>query len=126
MTDRDPRSEFEDEGIPDLQDGFPEQHWAEDPQRASPPGDEPLALDDFGTTGEEQREGEPLDGRLQREEPEPELRDDAGTSAPAGRLVEQDEGVRRDTEKDAVADDVGPDTGGFTAEEEAVRVEDEG
>jgi hypothetical protein len=30
MTDRDPRSELEEQGIPDLQDGYPEQQWAED------------------------------------------------------------------------------------------------
>jgi hypothetical protein len=129
MTDRDPRSEFEDEGIPDLQDGFPEQQWAEDPQQAPLPGDEPVAVDDYGTTETEQREGEPLDGRLRREEPDPALDVDpgeGGTSSAAGRLVGKDEGVRDDTEKDAVADDVGYDTGGFTAEEDAVRIEDQG
>lgn len=124
MTERDPRSELEDQGIPDLQDGFPEQNWAEDPQQAPIPGDEPMAVDDYGTTAEEQREGESLDGRLRREEPE------TGTHetdpALAGRLVQQDEGVRDDTESEEVATDVGPDTGGFTAEESAMHVEDEG
>jgi hypothetical protein len=124
MTERDPRSELEDQGIPDLQDGFPEQEWAEDPQRAPVPGDEPMAVDDYGTTAEERREGESLDGRLRREEPE------TGTPetdpALAGRLVQPDEGVRDDTESEETATDVGPDTGGFTAEESAVHVEDEG
>jgi hypothetical protein len=32
--------------------------------------DGPLALDEFGTTAEEQRQGEPLDARLAREEPD--------------------------------------------------------
>jgi hypothetical protein len=124
MTERDPRSEFEDQGVPDLQDGYPEQEWAEDPQQAPVPGDEPMALDDFGTTAEEQRTGESLEGRLRREEPEvPEPSDDAGR---AGRLVQQDEGVRDDTESEEIADDVGQDTGGFSAEESAVHIEDDG
>jgi hypothetical protein len=126
MTNRDPRSEFEDEGIPDLQDGHPEQNWAEDPQRAPLPGDEPVALDDYGTTAEEQRTGESLEGRVRREEPEPSV-SGAVDEPPrrAGRLVEVDEGARPDTEKDAVADDIGPDAGGFSAEEDAVRVEED-
>jgi hypothetical protein len=125
MTNHDPRSELEEQGIPDLQDGYPQQQWAEDPQQAPVPGDEPMALEDFGTTAEEEREGESLDGRLSREEP------DVGAGAPetprgAGRLVQQDEGVRDDTESEEIAEDVGPDTGGFTAEEAAMRVEREG
>ena len=125
MTDRDPRSELEDQGIPDLRDGYPEQEWAEDPQQAPVPGDEPVAVDDYGTTIEEQRAGESLDGRLSREEPEAEA-PGADTTAPtAGRLVQEDEGVRDDTESEEIAQDVGPDTGGFTAEEAAMHVEDE-
>jgi hypothetical protein len=125
MTNRDPRSELEDQGIPDLQDGYPEQQWAEDPQQAPVPGDEPLALDDYGTTAEEQSEGESLDGRLSREEPDV---GPGGAETPrrAGRLVQEDEGVRDDTESEEIAQDVGPDAGGFTAEEAAMRVEDEG
>ncbi|WP_067491392.1 DUF5709 domain-containing protein [Actinomadura hibisca] len=128
MTEYDPErrrtSGPEDEGIPDLQDGTPQQQWAEDPQEMPLPGDEPVALDDFGTTAEEVREGEGLDGRLAREEPERPLPGDE-PARPAGRLVEEDEGVRTDTEKDAVASDVGPDGGGYSAEERAMRVEDE-
>jgi hypothetical protein len=47
------------------------------------------------------------------------------TARPAGRIVEEDEGARPDTEKDAVAYEAGPDAGGFSAEERAMRVEDE-
>ncbi|HEV7899357.1 MAG TPA: DUF5709 domain-containing protein [Planosporangium sp.] len=43
---------------------------------------------------------------------------DAGR--PVGRLVEPDEGVHEDREKDAVAWDAGPDGGGPTAEEMAI------
>lgn len=125
MTNRDPRSELEDQGIPDLQDGYPEQEWAEDPQQAPVPGDEPMAVDDYGTTAEEQREGESLDGRLRREEPDVGAAGAGEEPRRSGRLVQEDEGVRDDTESEEIAQDVGPDTGGFTAEESAMRVEDE-
>ncbi|MFC5753818.1 DUF5709 domain-containing protein [Actinomadura rugatobispora] len=126
MTER--HSSPEDDGIPDLQDGTPEQYWTEDPQEAALPGDEPVAVDDFGTTAEEMREGEPLDERLRREEPErPAPADEpaAPAPAPAGRIVEEDEGARTDTEPDAVARDEGADGGGYTAEERAMRIEEE-
>lgn len=114
----------EDEGIPDLQDGTPEQYWAEDPQEAAVPGDFPVAMDDYGTTADEMREGEYLDDRLRREEPEGTERGSEPTQ-PAGRIVEPDEGVHPDTEHDAVGEDVGFDGGGYTAEEDAMRVEEE-
>ncbi|MFD2357722.1 hypothetical protein ACFSTC_63245 [Nonomuraea ferruginea] len=62
IPEHDPRSRFEDEGIPDLQDGTPEQQWAEDPQEAPLPADHPTAVGDFGTTVDEQIRGEPLEG----------------------------------------------------------------
>ncbi|MEU6410492.1 DUF5709 domain-containing protein [Microbispora sp. NPDC046933] len=198
----DPRSRFEDEGIPDLQEGTPEQQWAEDPQEMPLPGDRPLGLDEYGTTPNEMREGESLGRRLSREVPDVDVRfgmepsmepstepgtepgmepgrapgrrgeeageadvlgeggepyegygtgtgDEAGgygsgdpagyatvnpaqpgrygTAEPgqAGRLVDPDGGMGVDTEKDMIAEDVGPDFGGYTAEEQAMRVEDE-
>jgi len=114
MTEPDPRSRFEDEGIPDLQDGTPQQQWAEDPQEMPLPGEEPVAVDRYGTTAGEQAAGEPMDYKLAREQPE---------SQTAGRIVEEDEGAHPDTEEDAVARDVGPDSGGYTAEEDAMRIE---
>lgn len=186
IPERDPHSEFEDEGIPDLQDGTPEQEWAVDPQRAPLPADRPTAVDDFGTTDEEQIEGEPLDSRVDRELPEDQamlggdgqpvvrparlgrpdrandpdgLTQDGGLGMgadldtryeadtgeppdweaqpeepsgqvwddprPAGRLVAPDEGAHPDSEPDAIADEAGPDSGGYTAEEAAMRVEPE-
>jgi hypothetical protein len=183
LPEHDPASELEEEGIPDLQDGTPEQQWAVDPQQAPVPRDQPVALDDFGTTGEEQIEGEPLDLRLQREQPEEQpvfgaadgpaapagdrgqsvdsgvdlVTADSGLGVgadlstdyepgpgagpewpaqpeepsgqvwdeprPAGRLVAPDEGAHPDEEADAVAAEAGPDGGGYTAEEAAMRVE---
>jgi len=186
IPERDPHSEFEDEGIPDLQDGTPEQEWAVDPEQAPLPADRPTAVDDFGTTDEEQLEGEPLELRVDREVPEEqamfggegepvvqpartgrpdrsehmdaltgdsglgvgadldtEAEPDEGTTPdwaaqpeepsgqvwddprPAGRLVAPGEGAHQDAEPDAVAGEVGPDSGGFSAEETAMRVEPE-
>jgi hypothetical protein len=137
IPEPDPRSELEDEGIPDLSDSAPEQERAEDPQQAPVPGDQPVAVNEFGTTAEEQREGESLEDRLGREEPEPpemqspavraqygaapqQRPDGAGRS---GRLVVPSQGFGPDREADEVATDVGPDRGGYSAEEEAMRVE---
>ncbi|HEU5160141.1 MAG TPA: DUF5709 domain-containing protein [Streptosporangiaceae bacterium] len=128
---RDPESSLEDEGIPDMQDGTPQQQWANDPQQAPVPGDEPMAVDDYGTTAEEQHESEPLDQRLAREEPEPAEPGAPGEPVSAGgderagpfRIVEPDEGAAPDTEKEMIADDVGPDPGGYSPEERAVRID---
>ncbi|MBC6463051.1 DUF5709 domain-containing protein [Actinomadura sp. HBU206391] len=129
VPEPDPYSELEDQGIPDLQNGFPERAWSDDPQGAPLPGEESITVDEFGTTAEEQRRGEPLGERLSRERPEAEVSwDDADVerrSHPAGRIVEDDEGARPDAESESVARDVGPDGGGYSAEERAMRVEDE-
>ncbi|MFI0357658.1 DUF5709 domain-containing protein [Actinomadura sp. 9N407] len=114
----------EDEGIPDLQEGPLEQYQGEDPQEPPIPGDRPMAMDQYGTTEEEVREGEPLDVRLAREEPD-QPAPESEPLRPAGRIVEEDEGAHPDTESDAVAADVGDDGGGYSAEERAMRIEDE-
>ncbi len=118
----DPGSRLEEEGIPDLQDGTPEQQWANDPQEMPILGDEPVAVEEYGTTLDEQLAGEPLDMRLAREEPDGNIRTD---DQHAGRLVEPDEGAREDTEKDMVASEFGADGGGFSAEERAISVQPE-
>ena len=66
----DPGVSSESEGIPDLGDYTPSLPRGEDPELESVPGDDPSAVEDFGTTSEEIFEGESLDGRLAREEPE--------------------------------------------------------
>lgn len=125
--EREPSPTPEDEGLPDLQDGSPEAEWAEDPQEMPLPGDEPVAAEEYGVTAEEQREGEPLDLRLEREEadvaPEPEPSEEPDRAA--GRIVEADEGVRTDAEADAVAAEAGEDVAGRSPEERAMRVEPE-
>ncbi|MRJ76289.1 hypothetical protein GEV29_07055 [Aeromicrobium sp. SMF47] len=85
----------------------------------------------FGTTAEEQLEGETLDERLRQEEPEPdpyavadeEVLDDGEVGAErAGRLVDPDGGIGEDTEKDLIGEDVGIDGAASSAEEAAVHV----
>ena len=125
MTSRlpDPPSREEAEGIPDQHELTSTQlATKQDEGLLEPPHDYPLAVEDFGTTPAEQREGESLDGRLAREEPDV-LRtvEERGV----GRLVEPDEGVRTDVDKDMVATDVGTDLGGPSAEEAAMHLEPE-
>ncbi|HZN19198.1 MAG TPA: DUF5709 domain-containing protein [Micromonosporaceae bacterium] len=112
--------------------------------------DGPVAVEDFGTTAEEQRRGEPLAARLIREEPDvtpdgawpgdAELLDeepvdphlgspvsmyermgaDPVTGGRVGRLVEPDQGAHPDEERDAIATDMGASGGGASAEELAM------
>jgi hypothetical protein len=101
----------------------------------------------FGTTADEQAEGESLDQQLAEEEPDtPFDADDEqyiagdedagdedvdgllledGPDPRAGRLVAEDEGAHPDAEADLVARDVGIDGAAATAEEAAVHVVDE-
>lgn len=136
----DPSDPFEDEGLASPDPGLAAKRITGDPQDDIPvPGDRPVAVTDFGTTVAEQQQGEPMDLRLAREEPDllskagnpPDTSDNADNPYPVdheervGRIVETDEGARTDTEADAVALDVGTDNGGFTAEERAMRIERE-
>src|SRR4051795_6630500 len=69
----------EDEGLPEVaNDDSPTSELAEDPEFAPLPGERPGASVDFGTTSEEQADGESLEGRLAREIP-----DDAPDVRPA-------------------------------------------
>ncbi len=129
---RDAGSRFEDAGIPDLQDGTPAQQEAEDPQELPLPGDAPNASVDWGTTVEEQVEGEPHDVRLAREEPDPVIEEINGGRRRAprdddavGRLVNHERLQPGDSEPDTDAADVGMDDGGLTQEEQAMHVEPE-
>lgn len=89
----------------------------------------------YGNTPLEEERGETLDQRIAQEEPEEDPYEAAAAAGEnvggevgderAGRLVAEDEGVGTDTEKDLVADDVGIDGAGSSAEEAAVHVVDE-
>ena len=89
----------------------------------------------YGTTAEEERQGESLDLLLAEEEPDVGVgdeeewsdedypRDDDHVPDPrSGRLVAPDEGAHSDDEKDVVAQDVGIDGGGAAAEEAAIHL----
>ncbi|WP_326686475.1 DUF5709 domain-containing protein [Streptomyces sp. NBC_01795] len=121
----DPGGDPEDEGIPDLQDGTPEQQRSSDPQQQPVPGDSPTAPTLAAPTPAELREGESLDERLAEEAPEETVADAVSgpPSEPAGRLHEDVEPMppRR---QDVYARETG--VGGLSAEEEAVREVDEG
>jgi hypothetical protein len=82
-----------------------------------------------GATAREEAEGASLDELLAEEEPEPDpyrrvpeqVGGEVGRER-AGRLVEQDEGSRSDTEEEMFAVDVGIDGAAASAEEAAVHV----
>jgi Family of unknown function (DUF5709) len=136
----DPADPFEEEGLASQEPGLAGKRITGDPQDDFVvPGDDPVGVDDYGTTAAEEQAGEPLDLRLSREEPDlaatadqpadespdadqpyPEDKDER-----VGRIVETDEGARADDEPDAVASDVGTDLGGFSAEERAMHIEPE-
>ena len=127
----DPGSELEDEGIPDQSDALPLKEITGDAQEVlAPPRDYPVAADDWGTTAAEQREGEPLELRVQRELPDtlgeadpdstpyPEDRDER-----VGRLVADPEGGTN-KDQDVWAQSVGADGGGLAPEERAMHIEE--
>lgn len=82
----------------------------------------------FGSTADEALQGESLDQRVAQEEPDVdpyadedvEDYDDEVGDERSGRLVDPDQGLGEDTEKDLVGDDVGIDGAGASAEEAAV------
>lgn len=85
----------------------------------------------FGTTADEQLQGETLDERLRQEVPEEdpyevpeeEILDDGEVGAErAGRLVDPDEGIGEDVDEELVGEDVGIDGAGASAEEAAVHI----
>ena len=93
------------------------------------------AAEGYGNTPLEEELGETLDMRLAQEEPEPDPYEQAATEAEdvdgevgdvrAGRLVDQDQGLGPDVESDLIAEDVGIDGAGASAEEAAVHVIDD-
>ncbi len=115
-------------------DDYPERQDYPEPREPMLPADDGyVGADEFGTTPEEEREGEPLSARLDREEPDPtqdpahahmpeEARDPDYDDQPAGRLVEPDAGMRPDNEADLVASATADPLDDPTAEEAAVRI----
>jgi hypothetical protein len=111
---------LEDEGIPDIGVPHPAKRSTGDPQEGLiAPRDQARAAEDTGVTAEEQREGASLDERIAEEEPD----EEPGRRHEAGRLVE--DGGLIDEEKDLVADAAEDEVEGRSAEETAVRIEEE-
>ncbi|MFE1847790.1 DUF5709 domain-containing protein [Streptomyces sp. NPDC059515] len=134
--------EQEDAAPLDMQDALGERTYDETLDEGYSPPEKPLGVTKYGTTAAEQHDGESLDQRLAQEVPdtpgqagdgvgdlpggegEP-VDPEAGTGR-AGRLVAPDEGVREDTTKETVAEDVGIDGGAAGAEEAAMHVVEDG
>ncbi|MFL6239160.1 MAG: DUF5709 domain-containing protein [Actinomycetes bacterium] len=133
MTSRipEPESPLEEEGIPDLSDALPGKAITGDAQEEDPvPRDFPVAVEDYGTTAAEQRAGEPLDLRVERELPDVTTAptDDPypdDSDRPIGRLVADREGGTN-KEQDFEAHSVGSDGGGYAPEERAMHEEPPG
>lgn len=123
---------FEDNGVPDLQDGSPEQQWNEDPEFLPEPGERANASVDFGTTAFEQSEGESLSGRLDRELPDDTDLDVRPAEDPQRTPVQlhqdDDRGTLDDSGTNRTSDDVlavgDEPVGGQGPEEAAVHVTD--
>lgn len=105
----------------------------------SPP-EKPLGVSKYGTTGEEQREGESLDRRLAQEVPERDPLADGTDDGPEDNGPEEDDAGDERAGRVAVADeepgspvrnnrvlgrDVGIDGGAASAEEAAVHIQDD-
>lgn len=126
------------ENQPDMQDSLGEPDADDMLDQGHSPVERPYASDRYATTGEEQREGESLEGRLARELPDlaPQDGDGIGDLAEGdGEPVDpQAGGVRAGRlapatasphENDVLAHDVGIDAGGASAEEAAVHIIEE-
>jgi hypothetical protein len=126
----------EDDGLLDSTDTL-DGELIEDPlDTGVSAGDRWSGANRFGTTPEEARRGPSLDDRLAEEEPEfgyteggtdeDEItRRGYETDQRTGRLVDEDAGSGEHTGIDSIADDVGIDAAGASAEEAAVHTIDE-
>ncbi|HEX5090672.1 MAG TPA: DUF5709 domain-containing protein [Nocardioides sp.] len=123
----------DDEDQPSNIDGLPDPDVDDELDRGYSPPERWSAAQGYGNTPYEEASGESLDQRLSQEETESdpydatdvddeELYDGEVGDRRAGRLVDPDEGLGEDTEKDLVADDVGIDGAGASAEEAAVHI----
>jgi len=125
---------YEEGGVPDIaDDDLQTAAAAEDPQFAPVPGERANASVDFGTTAEEQSEGESLDGRLAREVPDVLEQADVRPAEAHDRTVPQlDQDADTDLAGDSGTDTVGDDvlatgeaaTGGEGPEERAMHLTD--
>ncbi|WP_028651281.1 DUF5709 domain-containing protein [Nocardioides halotolerans] len=140
MSDNDPADgesygdySVDDEDQPSNIDGLPDPDVDDELDRGYSPPEKWSAAQGYGNTPYEEATGETLDQRVAQEDPEPDPYDEAEVDDDnlddgevgdqrAGRLVDPDEGLGEDTEKDLVGDDVGIDGAAASAEEAAVHI----
>ena len=137
-----PADPFEEEGLPDSGLLPGKEITGDEQDGMAVPADHPTYVDGYGVTVAEQARGETIDAYLAAEEPDVldalDAEKDVGVTdagEPAddpfpveadervGRIVDTDEGAREDDEATVVASDVGTDSGGFSAEERAMHIE---
>ncbi|CAM5286652.1 MULTISPECIES: DUF5709 domain-containing protein [Streptomyces] len=123
----------------DLENTLEERNLDDRLEEGYSPPERPLAVNKFGTTGAEARDGESLDQRLAQEADDVEAPDGDGIGDLTGGEGELLEGSEREPragrlrasadaagrENDVFAEDVGTDGGAASAEEAAVGVTDE-
>ena len=123
VDDEDQPGNIEDLGDGDVDDEL---------DRGYSPPEKYSAGQGYGNTPWEEEHRESIDQRIDQEEPDPDpyaedgdddfLDDGEVGDRRAGRLVDLDEGLGEDEEKDLVGDDVGIDGAGASAEEAAVHI----
>jgi hypothetical protein len=128
----------DDEDQPSNIEGLPDPDVDDELDRGYSPPENWSAGQGYGNTPYEEAAGESLDQRIAQEEREadpydaaervedPDESDDFDDGEVgdqrAGRLVDPDQGLGEDTEKDLVAEDIGIDGAAASAEEAAVHV----
>jgi hypothetical protein len=125
----------DDEDQPSNIEGLGDEDVDDELDRGYSPPERYSAAQGYGNTPWEEEHRETIDQRIDQEVPEPdpyaetdddEFVDDGEVGdARAGRLVEPDQGLGEDREKDLVGDDVGIDGAAASAEEAAVHVVDD-
>jgi hypothetical protein len=121
----------DDEDQPGNIDDLGDDDVADELDRGYSPPEKYSAGQGYGNTPWEEEHRETIDQRLGQEVPDndpyaetdDDFSDDGEVGdARAGRLVDPDEGLGEDREKDLVGDDVGIDDGAASAEEAAIHV----
>lgn len=121
----------DDEDQPGNIDDLGDPTVADELDRGYSPPEKYSAGQGYGNTPWEEEHRESIDQRLAQEEPEPDpyaetdddfLADGEVGDVRAGRLVDVDQGLGEDQEKDLVGDDVGIDDGAGSAEEAAMHI----
>ena len=121
VDDEDQPGNIDDLGDEDVEDAL---------DRGYSPPERYSAGQGYGNTPWEEEHRESIDQRLSQEEPDvdpyaetdDDLEDGEVGDVRAGRLVDPDEGLGEDEEKDLVGDDVGIDDGSASAEEAAMHI----